>query len=109
MPAPTKNDPHKAHMTWASHTVSGAAKRTTEFLRQRAWLWPLIAVVLLSTIALLVRGAVERTMKDALTSELEHAAPTSKSRCSRPGSTEQERNAVSIANDVEIRELVQAT
>ncbi|MGL4514659.1 MAG: serine/threonine protein kinase [Lacipirellulaceae bacterium] len=62
---------HRAKLTWASHTVARSLSKTGAWVRQRAWIWPILAVLVLSTLAYLLQGAIERTIKTALASELE--------------------------------------
>ena len=60
------------HMTWAGGTSIGrTVSRTALLLKRQIWIWPIIAVVLLSAIGLAVRHAIETTMKDGLRSELQ--------------------------------------
>lgn len=44
--------------------------RTGLFLKRQLWIWPIIAVVILSTVGLSVRSAIEWTMKSNLESQL---------------------------------------
>ena len=40
--------------------------RTGLFLKRQLWIWPIIAVVVLSAVGFLVRGAIESTMKNGV-------------------------------------------
>src|SRR5687768_8001533 len=60
-----------AHMTWAKTSVGRTISRTGVFLKRQTWIWPILAVVLLSIIGLFVRRAIETTMRDGLRSELQ--------------------------------------
>ena len=102
----SRRSPHKAHMTWASRTVSRSASSAGAFLRQQVWVWPIIAVVVLSTLGQFVRVAIERTMKESLTSELETLLGVEVAML-QTWIDGQERNAESLANDRKIRELVE--
>ena len=95
---------HKAHMTWAARSMSHTVRRTGLFLRRQIWLWPIIAVLLLSAVGLLVRSAIERTMKDSLSSELQTLLDIEVAMLEN-WLDGQKRSATSIANDPVIREL----
>ena len=58
-------------MTWAKTSVGRTISRTGVFLKRQIWIWPILAVVLLSVIGLFVRRAIETTMRDGLQSELQ--------------------------------------
>src|SRR3954454_14686885 len=60
-----------AHMTWAKSSVGRTVSRTGVFLKRQIWVWPILAVVLLSIIGLIVRHSVESTMRDGLQSQLQ--------------------------------------
>ncbi|MCA9238916.1 MAG: hypothetical protein KDA37_01900, partial [Planctomycetales bacterium] len=60
-----------AHMTWASKTVAGTVARTRQFLTRQLWAWPIIALLLLSTIGWLVNSKIQATMEENLASALE--------------------------------------
>ena len=61
----------QAHMTWATKSVMRSASRAGLFLRRQLWIWPIIAVLLMSIIGLGVRHSIEVTMKENLSSELQ--------------------------------------
>ena len=58
-------------MTWAQSQIGRSVTRTGAFLKKRLWLWPIIAVVLLSIVGFSVRSAIESTMKKNLSSGLQ--------------------------------------
>ena len=95
---------YKAHMTWASRSVARTLQSAGSFLRQQIWLWPIIAVVLLGTLGLFVRSAIERTMKASLVSELQTLRDVEVAML-RTWLTSQEQNAESLANATAIRQL----
>lgn len=92
-------------MTWASHTMSRTLTSAGSFLKRQVWVWPIIAVVLLSTIGLFVRSAIEQTMKQSLVSELETLLNIEVAMLDA-WMGDQERNAESLANDATTRRLV---
>ncbi|MEQ8849422.1 serine/threonine protein kinase [Botrimarina sp.] len=95
----------KAHMTWATRTMSRSLTSAGVFLKRQVWVWPIIAVVVLATIGLFVRGAIERTMKASLASELQTLLDVEVAML-RTWLGGQERNAESLANDTTTRDLV---
>ena len=67
-----RNDrPAAAHMTWAHTSVGRSISRTGVFLKKQIWIWPILAVVLLTILGLGVRHAIETTMENGLRSELQ--------------------------------------
>ncbi len=40
----------EAHMTWAKSSVGRTVSRTGLFLKKQLWIWPIIAVIVLSLI-----------------------------------------------------------
>lgn len=60
-----------AHMTMASKSLSRSLSRTGVFLKTHIWIWPIIATVLLGTVAFFVRSAIEATMKENLRSQVQ--------------------------------------
>lgn len=94
-----------AHMTWAARSVSHTLTSTRLFLKKQLWLWPIIAVVLLSSLGLGVHRAIESTMKANLRSELQTLLRVEKVMVERWMAT-QERNAEAMANGAETRRIV---
>jgi eukaryotic-like serine/threonine-protein kinase len=94
-----------AHMTWAARSVSHTLTSTRLFLKKQLWLWPIIAVVLLSALGLGVHRAIESTMKANLQSELQTLLGVERAMVERWMAT-QERNAEAMANDAETRRIV---
>lgn len=94
-----------AHMTWAARSVSHTLNTTRLFLKKQLWLWPIIAVLLLSTLGFVVHRAIESTMKANLRSELQTLLGVERAMVERWMAT-QERNAEAMANDAETRRVV---
>ncbi|MCO6045242.1 serine/threonine protein kinase [Aeoliella sp. ICT_H6.2] len=91
-----------AHMTWASRTVAGTVARTRRFLSRQLWAWPIIAVVLLTTLGWVVDGRIEATMEESLTSELKTLRDVEVAML-QTWMTAQEHNAESLAADIDVR------
>ncbi len=96
-----------AHMTLAHASVGRTISRTGLFLRKQIWIWPIIAVVLLSIIGLIVRQAIETTMRDSLQSQLETVLRLEASML-KTWYKVQESNAQSLANDIDTRQIAYA-
>lgn len=93
-------------MTFGSASLSRSASRAGSFLKREVWVWPIIAVVLLSVLGYAVQGSIEKTMKSSLRSQLETLLSVEEAML-QTYLRAQESNAVSMANDLETRELVQ--
>jgi serine/threonine protein kinase len=92
----------QAHLTFAHTSVGRSITRTRLFLKKQLWIWPIIAVVLLSAIGWAVSSAIERTMKENLRSELQTLVGVERAMLETWLKT-QEANAESLANDQQIR------
>ena len=94
-----------AHLTWASSEVSQRVTRTGVFLKKQIWVWPIVAILLLSIVAFAVRRAIETTMKQNLASGLQTLLTIEVAMLDAWFDV-QKSNAESIANDVQFRKLV---
>src|SRR5262245_37948413 len=88
------------HMTWATSSVGRSISRTGVFLKKQIWIWPIIAVILLSIIGLIVRQEVETTMKDDLQADLQ-VVLNLEAEMLDTWYKVQESNAESLANNVD--------
>jgi tRNA A-37 threonylcarbamoyl transferase component Bud32 len=91
-------------MTWAKSSMGRSISRTGLFLKRQLWIWPIIAVVLLSILGLFVRRAIETTMKESLQSELQTTLNL-EAEMLRTWFRVQESNAESLANDLDTRRI----
>ena len=94
-----------AHMTWAKSSVGRSISRTGVFLKRQIWIWPILAVLLLSVIGIFVRRAIETTMRDGLQSELQTVVKL-ESAMLDTWFRVQESNAESLANNVDVRQSI---
>ncbi len=103
----TKNGSHRpnARMTWAKTSVGRTVSRTGLFFRRQIWVWPIIAVLLLSTIGFLVRRSIETTMCEGLQSQLQTLLNVETAMLETWYHVQQS-NAESLANSVDVREVV---
>jgi hypothetical protein len=92
-------------MTWASRSISHTLTNTRLFLKRQLWVWPIIAIIALSTLAWGIDRAIEVTMKVNIASALQTLLDTETGMLVRWMET-QERNAEAMANDGETRRLV---
>ena len=95
----------RAHMTWASRSLSQTVSRTGVFLKKQLWIWPIVAVLLLLVIGLVVRSAIASTMRNNLASELQTLLDVETAMLETWFET-QVSNAETLANDLQIRESV---
>jgi eukaryotic-like serine/threonine-protein kinase len=99
------NQQPAAHMTWAKTSVGRTISRTGIFLKRQIWIWPILAVILLSFIGLGVRHAIETTIKDGLQSQLQTLLDIDTAMLEKWFHA-QRSNAESLANGIELRRVV---
>jgi serine/threonine protein kinase len=92
----------QAHMTFGQKSVGRSISRAGVFLKKQLWIWPIIAVVLLSAIGWGVSSAIEQTMQENLRSELKTLVGVERAMLETWLNT-QKSNAESLANDQQIR------
>jgi serine/threonine protein kinase len=92
-------------MTWAKSSVGRTVSRTGLFLRRQIWIWPIIAVVLLSIIGLIVRRSIETTMRQGLESQLKTVLDLETAMLNTWYKVQQS-NVQSVANGVDFRQTV---
>jgi serine/threonine protein kinase len=92
-------------MTFAKSSVGRTISRTGLFLKKQIWIWPIIAVVLLSLIGLVVRRSIETTMRESLRSELLTLLRVESAMLDTWFKV-QASNAESLANNVDVRAIV---
>ena len=93
--------PLRFEKTGASRSVS----RTGLFLKERLWIFPIAALLVLTTIGFSLRGVLEQTMRDDVRSELETVLDLEVSMLTTWFQS-QEANAETTANDLRVREIV---
>ena len=95
----------QAHMTWASQSVSSTITRTGLFLKKQLWVWPIVAVVMLSIVGFFVRHAIETTIKGNVSSGLQTLVELESEMLVKWFAV-QESTAESLANDSQVRQTV---
>jgi len=96
---------HQAHLTFSSSRAGRTLSRAGTFLKRRLWIWPIIAVVLLSLVGFFVRRAIETTMKANLTAGLQTLLNVETAML-ETWFRVQAANAESAANDRQVRETI---
>ena len=94
-----------AHMTWAKSSVGRTISRTGLFLKRQIWIWPIVAVILLSVIGFFVRHRIETTMRQSLQSQLQTVVDLEAAMLKNWFNVQQS-NAESLANNVDIRQTI---
>jgi predicted Ser/Thr protein kinase len=97
--------PSARHLTFVRSRMGRSVTRTGVFLRRQLWVFPLAAIVVLSGIAFLLRGALERTMQQNVRSQLQTLLEVETSMLTTWFKT-QETYAESHANDQRVREII---
>jgi serine/threonine protein kinase len=101
-----KDDGRKAHMTFARTTMGNRIQRTTLLLRRQLWIWPILAVLLLSLIGYLITRSIRLTMEANLQSQLTTLLEVEKSMVLK-WLSQQETSARTLANQSDLRQHVE--
>jgi tRNA A-37 threonylcarbamoyl transferase component Bud32 len=91
-------------MTFRGSSFTRTIHRTTAKLKERFWIWPIIALVILSIIAWGVHSAIESTMRENLRSQLQTLRDVEVAML-RTWLASQESNVESLANQSSVRKL----
>jgi serine/threonine protein kinase len=92
-------------MTFGQSSLSRTVRRTGLFLKKQLWVWPIIAVVLLSIAGYIVSSSINRTMKNSLQSELTTLLGVERAMLEKWFKV-QESSALTLANDRQVRQTV---
>lgn len=92
----------QAHMTFGQTSLGRTFSRTRLLLKRQLWIWPIVALILLSAIAYSVGGLIQRTMQNNLRAELTTVLSVERSMLEKWLKV-QEASAVALANDEQIR------
>ncbi len=95
----------KAHMTWASQSVSHSVSRAGVFLKKQLWIWPIVAVIILSIVGFTVRRSIESTIQGNLSSGL-YALMSVEVAMLENYLQEQQSTADALVADLQIRQHV---
>lgn len=94
-----------AHMTWASRSVAQSVTKAGLFFKRQLWVWPIVAIVILSIIGFIVKRSIESTIRENLTSGLQTLVSVEVAMLENFYRV-QESNADALANDSQVREAV---
>jgi predicted Ser/Thr protein kinase len=97
----------RAHLTMAHSSMSRHMTRTALVLKRQLWIWPILAIVVLSIVGFSVRSAIERTMRANLESELQTLLNVETAMLHNWVKT-QVSHAETLANDARVRSTVYA-
>ncbi|MGE0610386.1 MAG: serine/threonine protein kinase [Pirellulales bacterium] len=92
-------------MTFASASIGRSLTRTGRLLRTQIWIWPIVAVVVLSIVGFGMKSAIESTMQRNITSALQTLLNVEVGMLQNWFEV-QESNAELCANDKEVRQAV---
>lgn len=92
-------------MTWMHSSIGRTATRTGILLKRQTWVFPILAILLLSGLAYGVRRAIETTMKENLRSQLQTLL-TVETEMLKTWFAVQSANAETAANDFQVRESI---
>ena len=92
-------------MTWAQSSIVRTAARTGVILKRQTWIFPILAILVLATLAYGVRSAIEATMKANLQSQLQTLVNVETEMLETWFSV-QAANAEASANDFQVREAI---
>ncbi len=95
----------QAHMTWASRSISKTVTRTGLFLKKQLWVWPIIAVIILSIVGFTVSNAIETTIKGNVSSGLQTLVRV-ETEMLKKWFEVQESTAETLANDAQVRQNI---
>jgi eukaryotic-like serine/threonine-protein kinase len=93
------------HITWQTSSMGRSISRAGLFMKKQLWVWPILAVVLLSIIGLFVRESIETTMREGLESEL-NTLVNVETAMLETWCRSQKSNAESAANSAQVRQTI---
>ncbi|MCA9096435.1 MAG: cache domain-containing protein, partial [Planctomycetaceae bacterium] len=93
------------HMTFAKTRASHTIARTALLLKRQLWIWPIIAIIVLTIAGYWVRSTIQRTMKLNLHSQLQTLLDVEIAMVDNWRKS-QTSNSETMANDKRVRELV---
>ena len=98
-------DQAQAHMTFGQSSLGNTVRRTRQFLTKQFWVWPIIAVIVLSIAGYVVSSSINRTMINSLQSELTTLLNVERAMLEKWFKV-QESSALTLANDQQVRRTV---
>ncbi len=92
-------------MTFGQTSLGRTMTRTRLLLKKQLWIWPIVAVVLLSAVGYAVSSSIQRTMENTLRSQLQTLLDVERSMLEKWLKV-QESSAATLANSRPIRETI---
>jgi eukaryotic-like serine/threonine-protein kinase len=99
-----KNKKH-AHMTFGRTSLGNRIQRTGVLVRQRLWIWPIVAFLLLAAGGYWIMSSIQSTMESGLRSELTTVLKL-QSALVEKWLTRQKSISMTLSNDYQLRELI---
>jgi len=98
-------DQAQAHMTFGQSSLGNTVRRTRLFLTKQFWVWPIIAVIVLSIAGYVVSSSINQTMINSLQSELTTLLNVERAMLEKWFKV-QEARVLTLANDQQVRRTV---
>lgn len=95
----------QAHMTFGQSSLGRGLTRTRLVLQKQLWIWPIVAIVLLSGIGYGISRSIQQTMEATLRSELETLRDVERSMLEKWLKV-QESSVQTLANSPQVRRTV---
>lgn len=104
MPTPDNSSNRSHAFVVKARSLVLSAVKTNMFQMKHVWIWPILAAVFLATLGWVLRGVLEKSIRDELASELQMLLETDVTAL-RIWMRSQEANAVTEANDIQVAAL----
>jgi len=95
----------KAHLTFAKTSMGHRLRQTGLLFRRQLWIWPVVAILLLTVIGYWITRSIQTTMEANLTSGLTTMLHLERTMVEK-WLTRQKSIAMTLANDHEVRRLI---
>jgi len=95
----------QAHMTFGATSLGNRLRTTRMLLQKQLWIWPIIAVLLLSLIGYWITSSIQHTMEANLRAQLKTLLNVERAMVER-WLKRQELSALTMANDQQVRHLI---
>ena len=95
----------EVQMTFAKTSIGRTFSRTGALMKKQSWIWPILAVVLLSLIGLVVSGSIESTMQRSLRTQVASLLDNQAAQM-QTWFDERKSDGESLANSSEVRQII---
>ncbi len=100
-----KDTLQQAHMTFNATSLGARLQNTGTLLRRQLWIWPIIAVLLLSSIGYWITSRIQHTMESNLKAQLTSLLNVERAMVER-WLKRQELSALTLANHQQVRQYI---